>query len=129
MIKLRTGSLVLRNPTAWLRISSSVALMAIGSFCALQAVIAGIAYGDMFGIREVANQAVQVQHRGQQYFWACVLFQILNAFILAPLLSSLKEESNRSVLLQIAFRYLSALFITVVGTSAGLGLLIGVLRR
>lgn len=120
---------MLRNPTAWLRISSSVALMAIGSFCALQAVIAGIAYGDMFGIREVANQAVQVQHRGQQYFWACVLLQILNAFILAPLLSSLKEESNRSVLVQIAFRYLSALFITVVGTSAGLGLLIGVLRR
>ena len=120
---------MLRKPTTWLRISSSVGLMAIGSFCALQAVLAGIAYGDMFGIREVANQAVQVQHSGQQYFWACVLLQILNAFILAPLLPSLKEESSRSVLLQIAFRYSSALLITVIGTSAGLGLLILILRR
>ena len=95
--------------------------MAIGSFCALQVVIAGIAYGDMYG---VANQAAQVQHRGQQYLWACVLLQILNAIILAPLFPSFEKESSRSVLPQVAFRYSSALITSVIGTSIGcLGLI------
>jgi len=97
--------------------------MAIGSFCALQAAIAGFVYGDMYSIEKLANQAAQVQHSGQQYFWACAFLQILNAIILAPLFPSLKEASSRSLLPQIAFRYSSALLISVLGTSIGLGLL------
>lgn len=119
---------MLRKPIAWVRISSSVALMAIGSFFALQVVFAGIAYGDMYGIKEAANQAAQVQHRGQQYFWACVLLQILNAIILAPLFPPF-EKSSRSALPQVAFRYSSALLTSVIGTSIGLGLRLWISRR
>jgi len=106
-----------------MRIGISLVLTAMGSYCALQVLFAGIAYGDMYGISGVANQAVQVQHRGQQYLCVCVLLQILNAIILVALFPSLKEESSRSVLPQIAFRYSSALLISVLGTSIGLGLL------
>jgi hypothetical protein len=42
----------------------------------------------MYGVKEVADQAALVRDRGQQYFLACVLLQILNTLILAPLFRS-----------------------------------------
>lgn len=120
---------MLRKPIAWGKISGSVALLAMAFFCALQWVIAGIAYSDMWGIKSVANEAVQVQHKGPLYAWACVLLQILSAAILAPMIFfGPEEESRRSVLPQFAIRYLLALITSVTGTVVGLFLLIWVLK-
>lgn len=110
------------------RIGFSLALMAMGAFCGLQWVIAGIAYGDMYGIEEVANQAAQVQHRGQRYLLACVLLQILNSIVLAPLFAPRAKETIGAMPSQAAARYFLALATSVIGTSIVLGLVIVILR-
>ena len=110
------------------RIGFSLVLMALGAFCGLQWVIAGIAHGDMYGIEEVANQAALVQHRGQRYLLACVLLQVLDGIVLAPLFAPRVKEAIGAMSSQAAARYFLALATSVIGTSIILGLVIVILR-
>lgn len=110
------------------RIGISLVLVAMGAFCGLQWVIAGIAYGDMYGIEEVANQAALVQHRGQRYLLACVLLQVSDGIVLAPLFAPRVNEAIGAVSSQAAARYFLALAASVIGTSMVLGLVIVILR-
>lgn len=109
----------LRSPVALVRVGICLVLIGASSFCALQVLVTGIAYGDMYGVKEVANQAPLVRDRGEQYFLASILLQILNMFILAPLFRSTTHA---------VIRYLLALGTSVIGTGVGLGLLIWILK-
>ena len=113
-------SFALRSPIVWIRVGISLVLIAASSFCALQVLVAGIAFGGMHGVKEVANQAALVRDRGQQYLLACVLLQILNTLISAPLFRSTIHTVSR---------YFLALGISVIATGVGLGLLVLILKN
>ena len=103
--------------------------MAIASFCALQVLIAGIANGDMYGIKEIANQAAQVRHRGEEFLLACILLEALNVVVLVPLFLPRNDGVRRTSGSRSATAFLFALATSVAGTSVGLALLIFILRK
>ena len=112
----------------WWQIGLSVVLVATGAFCALQAVISGMFYGDVYGIQSLAQKAHDVQQRGQEYLWACISLQVVNSVILASLFPMKRDESKPLIYSQILTQYLPALVTSVVATGVSLGLLIWVLR-
>jgi hypothetical protein len=113
---------------AWKRIMSSIVLIVVASYCALQVIGSGIAVGDMYGVGALASEATKSQHKGNHYFLACVSILALNGIILTPLFPSWEVEAGNSVLPQNAARYVLAVFTSVIGTSIVLGILIWVMR-
>jgi hypothetical protein len=112
-------SSALRSPILWLRVGIFLALIGASSCCAFEVLVTGIAYGDMYGVKEVAHQAALLRDRGQQYFLACVLLQGLSTIILAPLFL---------LRMHAVTRYLLALGASVIGTGIGFGLLVLILK-
>ena len=112
-------SSALRSPILWLRVGIFLALIGASSCCAFEVLVTGIAYGDMYGVKEVAHQAALLRDRGQQYFLACVLLQGLSTIILAPLFLSRMHAVTR---------YSLALGTSVIGTGIGFGLLVLILK-
>lgn len=117
-----------RKLIAWTRISSSVILIAMGSYCALQALVAGMAYGDMYGIKELVRNATLTRNRGYEYLLACILIQILSGVILAPLFLFWTDDESRSVIPQGAVQYVLALATSFAVTCVAVVLLVWILR-
>jgi len=112
----------------WIRIGVSILLIVVSAFCVLQAVIAGIVYGDIMDLPGRSTQAAEVQHHAHNYLWVCLLLQGLTTLILAPAMRSLGGKLDNSQALREPGRHVLALGISIFGTGLAFLLLLWVVK-
>ena len=113
---------------SWIRIGVSILLIVVSAFCVLQAVIAGIVYGDIMDLPGRSTQAAEVQHHAHKYLWVCLLLQGLTTLILAPAMRSLGGKLDNSQALREPGRHVLALGISIFGTGLAFLLLLWVVK-
>jgi hypothetical protein len=113
----------------WARIGVSFFLITLSAYCALQAVVSGMAHGAIVGVHGKEIQVAELQHNGQRYLLACILLQGLTTLVLGRALRIRAGTSNDSSALPRWPRYLIAFIISLFGTLVSLGALIWILEK